>query len=406
MLAPTAISELTGILPKLAEISQSKATGELSLTSNDSLNNDSFTSSRQWELYFFSGRLVYATDSKHRVRRWYRTLQICNSNLDRIDESSGSLLMHQKEKDKKGLQTLLNLPFAIKDQLWEYQLLYEAINQKLLSLHLSKAIIRTNTQEVFFNITSQKNLHSHWIARLTPLSETPFNLTLSPLEIEQGWQQAVKLWQQWQEKGLSHIYPHLAPTLKQYQSSQTGFMQYLSGNNTLWDIARQMQRSLIAVTNALIPFVEKGAIELREVADLPAPIAPTATSVNPSHIPKPLIACIDDSPVVAQSLEKILLPAGYRLLKITEPLTQMSTLVKEKPDLIFLDVVMPDTNGYSLCNFLRKTPTFGQTPIIILTSRDGIVDRTRAKLTGASDFLSKPPESEKVLQMIQKYLTV
>jgi chemotaxis family two-component system response regulator PixG len=82
----------------------------------------------------------------------------------------------------------------------------------------------------------------------------------------------------------------------------------------------------------------------------------------------------------------------------------VATLAREKPDLIFLDVVMPQTNGYNLCTFLRQSELFRNTPIVILTSQDGLLDRTRAKLIGASDFLSKPPEPTKVLQIVQKYL--
>ena len=81
-------------------------------------------------------------------------------------------------------------------------------------------------------------------------------------------------------------------------------------------------------------------------------------------------------------------------------------IAKHKPALIFMDVVMPKTNGFALCNFLRQTAAFRATPIVFLTDQDSIIDRTRAKLTGASDFLSKPPNPEQVLQIADKYLKV
>jgi chemotaxis family two-component system response regulator PixG len=73
-------------------------------------------------------------------------------------------------------------------------------------------------------------------------------------------------------------------------------------------------------------------------------------------------------------------------------------------ELIFLDLVMPNTNGYELCSFLRKSSTFENTPIVILTGHDGVVDRVRAMMAGSSDFMSKPPEADKVLQVVRKYL--
>ena len=96
--------------------------------------------------------------------------------------------------------------------------------------------------------------------------------------------------------------------------------------------------------------------------------------------------------------------AGIEVLAITEPLQSVSTLLERKPDLIFLDLIMPNTNGYELCTFLRKTTTFQEIPIVILTGRDGMIDRVRAKMSGSSDFMSKPPDQSKVLQILRKFL--
>ncbi len=78
--------------------------------------------------------------------------------------------------------------------------------------------------------------------------------------------------------------------------------------------------------------------------------------------------------------------------------------MKHLPDLILLDLNMPNDNGYSVCKFLRESEAFSKTPIVILTSQDTAIDRTRAKLVGATDFIAKPPEPKKLLQMIELYL--
>ncbi|MCE2976826.1 MAG: response regulator, partial [Pseudanabaena sp.] len=119
-----------------------------------------------------------------------------------------------------------------------------------------------------------------------------------------------------------------------------------------------------------------------------------------------LIACIDDSPQIGLEMQRILEPLGFDVLIITEPLQSVSILLQRKPDLIFLDLIMPNTNGYELCTFLRKTTTFQEIPIVILTGRDGVIDRVRAKMAGSSDFLSKPPDLAKVLQILRKFLKV
>jgi chemotaxis family two-component system response regulator PixG len=108
--------------------------------------------------------------------------------------------------------------------------------------------------------------------------------------------------------------------------------------------------------------------------------------------------------MIAEKLEQILQPAGFRVLKINNPMQGVAKLAEEKPDLIFLDVVMPQTSGYNVCSFLRQSSLFRDTPIIILTSQNGLMDRTKAKLNGASDFLCKPPEAHQVLEIVKKYL--
>ena len=108
--------------------------------------------------------------------------------------------------------------------------------------------------------------------------------------------------------------------------------------------------------------------------------------------------------MILQTLKKILEGAGYQTLAINEPMRGVAKLIENQPDIIILDLVMPNASGYSVCKFLRQTSVFEKTPIIVLTSRDTLIDRNRAKLVGASDFLGKPPDPEKTLALIEKYL--
>ncbi|WP_281062915.1 response regulator [Limnoraphis robusta] len=128
------------------------------------------------------------------------------------------------------------------------------------------------------------------------------------------------------------------------------------------------------------------------------------TDKSSSTRKQPLIACIDDSPVAAQSLKQILEPMGCQILSIQNPVKGLAQIAEHKPDLIFLDLVMPNANGYIVCKFLRNAPIFQNTPVVILTSRDTVVDRNYAKLAGASDFLSKPPNPRDTLQVVRKHL--
>lgn len=374
------MSTLSKLAKNLTLLSEKQASGEWLLNSSE----------RQWKFCLYQGYVFYATDDLHRVRCWQRAIKL---NCPNFAPDMSSL----KEP-------------------WEYNRLHFGLIQKQLTIPQAKAVIRTTCQEVLFYLSTHYISSSRWVPYQKPIPQIIKPLLLSPVEIEQLIKKTTDLSEQWKNSGLEHISPQIAPVFKQSATGQnTNLEKLLNGENTIWDIAYQMRRNAITVALSLLPLIRRGIIELKEIPDLALPIAkksPASVSANPSNqeqiksATQPLIACIDDSPMIGQTLEKILIPAGYRLLKITEPLRQMSTLVKHKPDLIFLDLVMPDASGYNICSFLRKTPLFQKTPIIILTSRDTVVNRGQAKLTGATSFLNKPPDPQKVLQIIQKYLGV
>jgi chemotaxis family two-component system response regulator PixG len=175
-----------------------------------------------------------------------------------------------------------------------------------------------------------------------------------------------------------------------------------------------MKRPLPDVLKSILPLIHQGLITFKELPDLNNPFLkakvaapkpePKLVAAAADSGRKGMVACIDDSPMIGVQIKEILQPFGYEVKIITNPLQGIATLLQEKPDLIFLDLVMPNTNGYELCTFLRKTSAFQNLPIVILTGHDGVIDRMRAKMAGASDFMSKPPEGIKVLQMVEKHL--
>jgi chemotaxis family two-component system response regulator PixG len=81
-------------------------------------------------------------------------------------------------------------------------------------------------------------------------------------------------------------------------------------------------------------------------------------------------------------------------------------LIQYKPDMIFLDLIMPIASGYEICTQLRRISAFTNTPVIILTAHDSLLDRVRAKVVGSTDFLAKPIVADKVIAIVRKYLPV
>lgn len=118
----------------------------------------------------------------------------------------------------------------------------------------------------------------------------------------------------------------------------------------------------------------------------------------------PTIVYIDDSPADSRAMSQIIEGTGYQYTNIPDPLQALPLLIELKPALIFLDLVMPIANGYEVCAQIRRMSTFKDIPIIIVTSNDGIADRVRAKVVGASGFLGKPIQSHKVTKALKKHL--
>ncbi len=119
----------------------------------------------------------------------------------------------------------------------------------------------------------------------------------------------------------------------------------------------------------------------------------------------PLVIYIDDSPRDSKAMGDILQDAGFRFRSIQESTHALPLLIEHKPQLIFLDLVMPVANGYEICSQVRRVSLFKDIPIVIVTSNNTLADRVHAKMVGASGFLSKPIVRDKVLKTVHRLLS-
>jgi two-component system, chemotaxis family, response regulator PixG len=350
-----------------------------------------------WHIYFYLGRIVWATGGIHRNRRWFRALK----------QSCPALMTSEWAQKTVALMTS-----AEELGHWEVQIMDQAVQEGVMDAEQARAIVANYVQEVFFCVIDQPGVKCQWMTS----EKLPQQFVW--LDIDQVVRSASLMCGQWRKAVSQHlndwqfdVSPDLAPVIKHPLKLQSlvspgvykGLSKVLNGQNTLWDVALMMKKPFITVVISLLPFIQDAVIDLSEVPDVVFP------GYKPPAVAKAiqsqgLIACIDDSPVIGKELEAILRPLGYEVISILDPLQSLTILLQKKPRLIFLDLVMPNTNGYELCSFLRKSPLFKELPIVMLTGHDGVIDRLRAKVAGSTDFLSKPPESTKVMQVIQRYL--
>lgn len=116
------------------------------------------------------------------------------------------------------------------------------------------------------------------------------------------------------------------------------------------------------------------------------------------------IACIDDSQTVLNSIKLFLGENAFSVVTINDPLKALMQILRSKPDLILLDVEMPNLDGYELCSLLRRHSAFKNTPIIMVTGRTGIIDRAKAKMVRSSGYLTKPFTQSELLKVVFKHI--
>ncbi|MEM6254618.1 MAG: response regulator [Cyanobacteria bacterium P01_D01_bin.156] len=375
------LTQAKSLAQYLLTLAQQHQTGELVVES---------AIDESWKLYFYSGRLIYATGGKHPVRRWYRSLR-----------------RHSKQFSKQWF-TAMHTP----GDYWEVDFIHQAVQRQLISVDQAKAVFRSIVDEVVLSLMDYPVKDMRWHPNRVVGQQTLF------VSVKQALVRSHRTYNSWKSAAGDHLptlLPHELPYLSPIIVNARGLQIHLSsdsyrrvsrwmqGNLTLWDIAAQTQRSLSDVIKLLVPFIYQGWVELLPIDDIPSPYTYRHIT-HPLKKTKGLVACIDDSPLVSRVMAELLQPLNYEVLSITRPVEQISTLTQHRPDLIFLDLMMPNISGYELCKFLRNTQEFYKTPIIILTGRDGMIDRMRAKMAGADDFLPKPPAPDKVAQLLQKHV--
>jgi two-component system, chemotaxis family, response regulator PixG len=340
-------------------------------------------SAPSWMLSFSVGRLGWISGGIEPIDRWQRNLAIAclDLPLDRLVKTNS----HE--------EIFLNS---------------NTLAQQWAAVEVLFDIIQIS-QQGGYQISYQKISIEH--------NNIQSNSSLPLLDIELILTRAIQSWQEWKAAGLANYFPSRFPIMRKSEHfaqlvSEHSLQEILlsfDGNRTLRSLAIHHRRHLLDFTKSLLPLLKSGAI--------PLSIKPKSKSIDATdgdnlsgilqgiNIPKsrPLIACIDDSILIYQNLENILNKHEYRSYGVQDPLKILPTLIRNKPDLILLDLLMPISNGYEVCEQIRKTPKLKDIPVIILTGKDGWIDRMRAKLVGSDGFLTKPVNPQELLKILEKH---
>ena len=115
------------------------------------------------------------------------------------------------------------------------------------------------------------------------------------------------------------------------------------------------------------------------------------------------VLVIDDSNTIRRSAEIFLRQAGYEVILAEDGFDALSKISDYHPQIIFVDIMMPRLDGYQTCALIKQNPAFKATPVIMLSSKDGVFDRARGRLAGSDRYLTKPFTKEGLIQAVTDY---
>ncbi|MGK7887005.1 MAG: response regulator [Crocosphaera sp.] len=339
-----------------------------------------------WLVFFVNGEIVYATHSQNRG---------CRRLRDYLFRYQVDIVPEELEKIQR-----------ISHNEIEYAYLWQLIKQNRLTPDQGKSIIQQMVRETLFDLLSLRQ--GAFVFEM--------GLALDPLlisiEIEPLVREMMQEVQQWKQLHPYFKSPQQALTIAAPQELQNSLPQkayeqllhWADGKTSLRRLSRRLQRNLGALARGLYPYVERGW--LHPVMTISPSIPKTKKpSTEAKSRNSPHVVCIDDDLSVSKTVESILKKNGYQISLITDPLPGLSLIFELKPDVILCDIAMPKLDGYEICAMLRHSKAFKYTPIMMLTGKEGFIDRIRARMVGATDYLTKPFGEQELLLLIEKYVT-
>ncbi|WP_193199572.1 response regulator [Nostoc sp. MG11] len=353
---------------------------------NDKLDGESLgyrPKQQSWFVFFLNGKIIYCQEGESRLSRISDYLHHYRVEM-------------QLEEIQLACLSSTNAP--------EYAYLWALLERNIIQPKIAGSIIHGLVHETLFDLLSlhQGNFIFHQGTALAPQLNT---LEIAPLVTT-----ITKQVQDWKQ-----LYPHIQspeqlPVLADQvllrsslpAATLNKLQHWADGKTSLRQLARHLNRDILTVAKAIYPYVQQNWLQL-VYSVTPKQENYIKDRLEGNH--RKRIVCIDDAIAIGETIESILQPQGYEAISLTNPLEALSLVFQLKPDLILCDITMPQLEGYEICAMLRHSTVFRLVPIIMLTGKDGFIDRVRASMVGATDYLTKPFTDTELLMLIEKYIS-
>lgn len=343
---------------------------------------------RTWFIFFLNGQIVYSQEANSSVFRLRDYLRYYRINLQ------GEETLPTTDSDKS-----LGAP--------EYGYLWRLLEQDIINPIQARSIIQGLVHETLFDLLSLRE--GSFIFEL----DKPLTPQLTTLEIAPLLNKVFKQVQEWKL-----LYPYIqspdqCPVLTDVErlrsslasSTVEKLQHWADGKTSLRQLARFLNRDVLTLAKAIYPYVQQGLIHIVSIENKSS-LTHNHSSQQHSQENQSIkgIVCIDDALAICETVQSILQTQGYNAIAFTNPLEALNRVFQLQPHLILCDIVMPDLDGYQLCAMLRHSSAFRLVPIIMLSAKSSYIDRAKANMVGATDYLTKPFESTELLLLIKKYL--
>ncbi|MDZ7959026.1 MAG: response regulator [Aulosira sp. DedQUE10] len=342
-----------------------------------------YQAQQYWFVFFLNGQIIYCQEGDGTLSRINDYLRYYRVDVQLDDIQLASL---------DSLNTK------------EYSYLWALLEQNMINPKVARKIMHSLVYETLFDLLS---LHTgsfifHQSPALTP--------QLTTWEIGPLVTTIAKQLQHWQQ-----LYPHIqsadqVPILSEVVQLHSSLpaetvnklKHWADGETSLRQLARYLNRDILTIAKVIYPYVQQGWLKL---------VYPTTNilSINTEKIEgegdyQARILCIDEVTTIGETIKAILQQQGYEVLTLTNPLESLSLIFQLKPNMIFCSITMPELDGYEICAMLRQSTAFRLIPIIMLSSQDRFIDRVRASMVGATDYLTKPLKDTELLMLVEKYI--
>ncbi len=375
-------------------------------------------------IYLCRGKITYATNSLQpfeRLQRHLRRLSHSVSTLNNKVNTSVSLAFETETHN-------------INEEPADYQAIRWLINQKNITSQQAEVLIERIMEEVFESCLLLPQDTTNNFLKDIKINE-PVNIVDLSHIIDKCYQN-LKKWHS--------VYPHINSSYQRpYFFARSGASkdQEKIGKILKGFSFRQLSAILnqneLVIVNKFYPLIANKTIIIRDPQE-PYNLLPQISSetvkilqklspsdsktkeeteeksedINLDDIAKQnarqkqwKIVCIDDSPTILNEISRFLERDEFSVFPISEPLKALMKIIRIQPDLILLDVGMPNIDGYKLCSLIRKYSAFQNTPIVMVTGNKGLIDRAKARMAGATDYMTKPFTQADLLNIVFKYLS-